>query len=180
MKYISVLFFVLLMISTWSMAHNESTESMMQHKKVEASFEDFIRTSIKNRLPNVKDIVFRQLYTETIRPDEELLAHFRYDVVSPTEAGDFTAQTVEGSVTLKSTDNGENWIIQNEQVSSPALRFQEGMRISPKDPAPESASGAAAESAPESAVEAAPVSGPTSGHETNTPAAIAAPAEKSK
>ena len=133
MKYISVLFFVLLMISTWSMAHNESTQSMMQHKNVEAGFEDFIRTSIQSRLPNVKDIVFRQLYTETVRPGEELKAFFRYDVVAPTETGDVTAQTVEGSVTLKSTDDGENWVIQNEQVSSPALRFQEGIRISPKD-----------------------------------------------
>ena len=133
MKYISVLIFVLLMAVTWSLSQTGATGNLQQHKQVEASFEEFIRTSVEKQIPNVKDIIFRQLFTETVHPGQEIKAFFRYDVIAPTQAGDTTAQTVEGSVVLKSQDQGQNWTIVSEKVSSPTLRFQEGAHISLKN-----------------------------------------------
>ena len=132
MKYISVLIFVLLMVWTWSVSQRPSTVELREHKQVEANLEEFIRNAIVKQLPNVKDIIFRQLFTETVTPGQELNAFFRYDLIAPTRGGDTTSQLIDGSVNLKSTDNGQNWVIANHQVTKQILTFDQGSRISVK------------------------------------------------
>ena len=134
MKYISVIVMVLLMIWTWALATSHPAMNLQQHKQVEESFEDFIRASILQKHPEVSDVIFRQLFTETLKAGEKVRARFRYEIVSPTSnTQDLTSQTVEGSAVLTSRDHGGTWTMSDVDVISPSIIYQNGSKITPKD-----------------------------------------------
>lgn len=134
MKYISVLILVGFMALTWSMATSNSQGLTLQdHREAEAAVEQMIRDAIKAKRPDAGEVVFRQLYTEVVAPGREIRAHVRYEINAPTASGDVTSELFDGIVVLKSEDGGQTWARVDQKVSTPAINFQEGSKISPKD-----------------------------------------------
>lgn len=133
MKYISVLIVVGLMVWTWSLATANRGVSLETQKGLEADVEQIIRTQILQKDASVTDIIFRQLYTEVIKPREQVRAHYRYVIKAPTQAGDATNEMREGSALLTSTDGGQTWMISDVENKGASVEFQNGSRVSPKD-----------------------------------------------
>lgn len=134
MKYISILLFVALMAWTWSLATSNRGLSLEAHKDTEALVEETIRSYIQQKSPGVTDIVFRQLYTEVVRENQEMNVKFRYELKEPLKSGDVTSQTYQGVIRLVSNDGGHTWAWTDQDVSSPAIRFEKGSQISTKEP----------------------------------------------
>jgi hypothetical protein len=130
MKYISVIFTVLFMVWTWSLANSQPAMDLAQHKNVERALEQVIRDSIKKEHPEVKDIIFRQLFTESLDDTTKVRAKFRYEVISPTTAQDVTTQIIEGSALLDSADGGQSWTMSNLDLKSPSISYEHGLRVS--------------------------------------------------
>ena len=138
MKYIYTLLILVAMSWTWRLATAESGLSLEQHQQIQTELADIIREYVEKKQPEAKDLVFTQLYTEVVRPDEELKVHFRYSFRTPVTGGDSAEQVFEGAVDLVSED-GENWKWADEAVTSPTIRFEKGSVISVKENVDDSA-----------------------------------------
>ncbi len=138
-KYIATAIAIVLMVWTYDLAHSEHDVALEQRRGVEANLEDMISQYIKARRPDVTDVVFQQLYSEDLPSSpgngtvdgseiKKMLVHFRYLTNEPAANGEMTEQVFEGSVRLNSTD-GATWQWVDEKVSSPMLRFKNGLEI---------------------------------------------------
>lgn len=134
-KYIATAIGIILMIWTYDLAHSERDVALEQRRSIESNLEDMISQYIKARRPEVTDVVFQQLYSEDISSSsnegaevKRMLVHFRYLTNEPTSGGEMTEQVFEGSVKLSSAD-GRTWQWVDEKVSSPMLRFKNGLEI---------------------------------------------------
>jgi hypothetical protein len=148
MKYISLVIMLGLMIWSWSLATAQSSFSMEQTKRVEDGVESDIREFIQRKYPQTTDIYCQQLYTETVKEGEEMNVHFRCTTEGTAAGGEKVEQMFEGLLRLGSNDGFESWDELGGEIRSPDIVFENGSRISAKDPMPE---GAPAEAAPESA-----------------------------
>ncbi len=129
LKYISVVLMVLILIWTWSLATAERPFRLEQHKQVEAGVEEDIRAFIQRRYPQTSDIYCQQLYTEVVKPGQELIARFRCQAVGQAGTDDTTEQVFEGHLNLRSDDGFETWSETGGTISSPEIRFLKGVEI---------------------------------------------------
>jgi hypothetical protein len=136
MKYISLVVVIVLMAWTWSMANSKRDYGLAESREMESQIEAIVTDYIQQNRPTVKDLRFHQLFTEVVRPNEEIRVHLRYSVDDATTSGDTVQQTFKGIVILKSKD-GKNWEMVGQDVKSPLVEFKEGSRISAKEEAAE-------------------------------------------
>jgi hypothetical protein len=152
MKYISTVIAVILMAWTWSLATTERPFKLEQHKKVEAGVEQDIRAFIRRKFPNTPnletaaaegdtastadpvEIYCNRLYTEIVTPETELIAHFRCSSSGAIGQNEAVEQVFEGFIQLRSDDKFETWREVGGNIRAPEVRFQNGIRISLKEP----------------------------------------------
>lgn len=164
MKYLSLVLLMGLMIWSWSLATAQPSFTLEQHKRVEAGVEEDVRGFIVRKYPNTSDIYCQQLYTEVIKPNEEMIAHFRCktegETTGETSNGKVEAQKVQqifqGFIYLKSKNGFQTWEEVGGEIVSPGIQFASDMRINAKDPMPPAtAEELAAEKAAENAANTA-------------------------
>ena len=131
MKYIAAAVILIAMAWTWKLTGAEPGLSLQEHKSLEMQVQDAIREAIKLKRPAATDVIFQQIFTETIRPNERVRARFRYSVTEPVSEGDVTKQLIEGVADLASEDGGRTWKWSGEDVKSPTLEFQRGSLVGP-------------------------------------------------
>jgi hypothetical protein len=158
MKYLSLLLLLGLMVWSWSMATAKPSFTLEQHKRVEAGVEEDVRGFILRKYPNTSDIYCQQLYTEVMKPNEEMIAHFRCRTEGETTTAQKVQQTFQGFIYLKSQNNFQTWEEVGGEITSPGIQFATEMRINAKDPMPP----ASAEEQTEEAASPAPAE-----HETH-------------
>lgn len=134
MKYTGLLIVLAAMFWTWHLSvSNSSHGGQEMHQEVVAQMETKIREALAAKRPNLKDVAFRQLYTEVVKPGSEMRVHFRFESAEGTEESGMVDSISEGIMTLLSTDQGATWIAKTDQFGTPFIRFREGSKISPKD-----------------------------------------------
>lgn len=138
MKYVAAALILLAMAWTWSLTSRERDFALEDHKALEMQVQEAIRAAIKEKRPGVTDVIFQQLFTETIKPGEEIRARFRYQITEPIAQEDVTAQIVEGAAKLASADGGRTWKWLSEEVRAPQIEFQKGSRVGRESPVPPS------------------------------------------
>lgn len=132
MKYIAVIFIVVVMSWTWSLANSERVFRLDQYKQVEQGVEQDIRAFIQRKYPDTKEIACSQLYTEAVEPGVEMIAHFRCQAATDPAAEEVTEQVFEGYLRLKSTDNFQTWGEIGGEINSPEVRFLKGIQVRPE------------------------------------------------
>lgn len=157
MKYLSLVILLGLMIWSWNLATAQQSFTLEQHKQVEAGVEDDVRGFIVRKYPETSDIYCQQLYTEVVKPNEEMIARFRCRAEGAASGGEKVQQTFEGFIRLGSNDGFQSWNELGGEIRSPEVVFQNGSRISTKDPV---ASDVGADKASETAPSAAPAAVP--------------------
>lgn len=133
MKYISVIILIVLLAWTWQLATAERAFSLDQHKRVETGVEADIRAFIMQKYPQTTDLYCQELYTEVVKPEVEMLAHFRCRTEGKAAGNEVISQVFEGRLHLKSDDGFQDWTVTGGEITSPELSFQNGVRISAKD-----------------------------------------------
>lgn len=136
MKYISLIVVLALMIWSWSLATAEPSFSMDQTKHVEEGVENDIHAFIQRKFPQTKDIYCQQLYTESVKAGEEMNVHFRCNTEGDAANGEKVSQTFEGVLRLASKDGFETWDETGGEIRVPDIVFENGSKISAKDPVP--------------------------------------------
>ena len=127
MKYVWLLILILGLSYTWGLggAERDQRLAMMTDRQFELA--DLITQSIQDKRPEVTGVSFSQLYTEVIRPDKELVAHYRYEITSK-ENEDTSTEVVEGSSKLVS-ENGVDWVVVGSNLKQPTIGFQKGETV---------------------------------------------------
>jgi hypothetical protein len=133
MKYISLVLILGLMIWSWSLASAQPSFSMEQTKRVEDGVESDIHEFIQRKYPETTDIYCQQLYTETVKPGEEMNVRFRCSTQGGAADGDKVAQSFEGFLHLGSNDDFETWQELGGEIRSSDIAFENGSRISAKE-----------------------------------------------
>jgi hypothetical protein len=148
MKYISLVIVLALMIWSWSLATAEPSFTADQTRRVEEGVENDIHEFIKRKYPQTTDIYCQQLYTETVKANEQMNVRFRCSTEGGASNGEKVQQSFEGVLRLSSKDGFETWDEVGGEIRVPDIVFENGSKISAKDAA---AAGAeeAAPAAPE-------------------------------
>ena len=139
MKYISVVILIVLMSWTWQMATTERAFSLDQHKRVETGVEADIRAFIISKYPQTTELYCQELYTEVVKADTDILAHFRCRSEGKSGSEEVISQTFEGQLKLQSDNGFNNWKVIGGEIRSPELAFQNGLRVTREEPGAESA-----------------------------------------
>ncbi len=135
MKYFSVIILLLALCTTWKLTAEDNSGRTQDTHLLEEKVEETITQYIKNKKPEVEDVVFLQNYTEILKEGHEVAIHFKYQFTENLKTDKSSAQTFQGHVLLTSED-GQNWKWEDEQIGSALIEFLQGITINPtKTPA---------------------------------------------
>lgn len=137
MKYISLVVVLALMIWSWSLATAEPSFTAEQTRRVEDGVESDIHAFIQRKFPQTTDIYCQQLYTEPVKANEQMNVRFRCSTEGGAANGEKVQQSFEGLLRLQSKDGFESWDEVGGEIRVPDIVFENGSRISAKDPMPE-------------------------------------------
>lgn len=130
MKYTGLLIILIAMICTWNLGSSENgSDEQLMHRELVAEVETLIRNILKDKRPELKEIVFRQLYTEVVKPGEEVKAHFRFEAAEGDENKGIVDSISEGTMLLVSNDQGVSWKAKTDYFGTPIVRFRDGTEI---------------------------------------------------
>lgn len=128
MKYVWLLILILGLSFTWGLGGAERDQHMAMMTDRQFELADLITQSIQEKRPEVTGVNFSQLFTEVIRPDKELVAHYRYEITSK-QNEETSTEVVEGSSKLIS-ENGTDWNVVSSNVKQPTIGFEKGETVS--------------------------------------------------
>ncbi|MDZ4660325.1 MAG: hypothetical protein SGJ18_01765 [Pseudomonadota bacterium] len=149
MKYLSIIFFLVLMKFTWGMAYKAPVVSIETHKLIQTELKDIIYQVLVQYRPTATNLKFQTIWTERLS-DHQLKAHFTYSFVdSDDQDGESVEQTQDGEVILnqippsdgdqmdqngqKSQKSQKSWSLDEVTVLRQALHFKKGIVISPAE-----------------------------------------------
>ncbi|MCM2280482.1 MAG: hypothetical protein NDI61_01395 [Bdellovibrionaceae bacterium] len=130
MKYISLVIMIVLMAWTWSAANSTRHYGLQESGAMETEIETVIVDYIRTQRPTLKSVNFRQLFTEVVRPDEEIRAHMKYSIVDSAANGDLVEQQFQGTLLLVKSKQDQTWRSAAINIQSPLVEFKEGAQIS--------------------------------------------------
>ena len=129
MKYLAAALVLIAMAWTYNLSMSDRERTLEQRKEIESQVQAIITAHVKNKRPAVTDVVFQRLYTETVKPNEQVRARFVYVIKEPMANGETVAQSFDGAVDLASPDGGKTWNWAGEAVTSPGVEFQKGSYV---------------------------------------------------
>ncbi len=142
MKYLSIVFFLVLMKFTWGMANKFPVIPIETHKMIQTELKDIIYQVLVQYRPTATQLKFQSIWTERLS-DNQLKAHFTYSFVdSDEQEGESVEQTQEGVVTLNRISVNQEadpaapapgWSLDEVSVSRQVLNFKKGIVISPSE-----------------------------------------------
>lgn len=131
MRYLSLLFLVFLVGWSYALSHRPRDISVEVHGFLVQELKSVMTDFLKEKVQGVQNIQFYQVYTEVVKPGEQLLAYVKYSYESPTTDGELTREVREGEFDLVSKDRGATWEPKARNFRDLNLEFLEEMKIVP-------------------------------------------------
>lgn len=171
MKILSVIFFLVTMVWTWTLIHSTPRVSFETHVGIHDNLALYIAQALEAKKPNARDFEIQRLWTEETKPDgAELRAHFTY---SFSESDNKTRTTIQGWAILEplpveeGAEPGTRWLVKEVHPISDSVVFEEGSIIrANEDPEMEvapDAEGSGTEAPPDAEQMTEPQAAPESG-----------------
>lgn len=131
MKIVSVLFFSVALVLTWSAAHLKKPVSESVHIGIQTDLKRIITEYVQKNLPESKNLQFEKFWTETIGKNK-VKASFVYSFQDATAEGDAAEVEIEGSAILNKTGETaetSTWSFDELQILNNKVSFSEPMQI---------------------------------------------------
>lgn len=136
MKYLSILFFLVLLIWTWSIVHTESPVPFETHAGIQNKLVQIIAENIQKKKPDASEISIQKIWTEPL-VNGQVKAHFTYRFKAPTSEGAMTDSEISGEGLLEhQADDGsglDRWKLYEIKTTSDSIKFEEALVITTGD-----------------------------------------------
>lgn len=134
MKYLSVLFFSLLLAWTWNVINTEQAISFETHAGIQEKLAQTIQQAVLNKKPNATHFEIVKIWTEP-RGADKVVAHYVYRFQEADSEGKPSNSTIAGNVVLEhQTDDGsgmDRWRPVDTKVTSDSIVFDEPLVVTP-------------------------------------------------
>lgn len=135
-KYIGLVFILLLMKLTWSMAEYTPATDAQTHAMIQNELKEIIAQSLLKLRPSASQLIFRTMWTEQLE-DNKVKAHFSYSYNDKEENGEQISQVQEGFGILNRVPNPQDpestsWSLDEVTISQEAIDFKTGIVITPQ------------------------------------------------
>lgn len=128
-KFISALFLIALLSGTWLVFKKREFFNEELHLSIQDKFQEMIRAKLIERNPSVTDVVFHQLWTETIEQGSQIKAVFSYSFSEGKAKNDDLGIRVSGTALLDRVDDPhlgqlqQRWEIGQFKVNRTEMNF---------------------------------------------------------
>lgn len=131
MKIVSVVFFTVALVGSWTLmrAHNPVPESM--HVDVQNDLKKIIADYVQKNLPQSQNLRFDKFYTEAVKHNR-MKAFFAYSFEDTTQASGPTIMHIDGTAVLDKVEEGADsvtWSLDELKISDNHVDFQEPVHI---------------------------------------------------
>ncbi|MBC6414926.1 MAG: hypothetical protein GDA46_00825 [Bdellovibrionales bacterium] len=127
--FLTVISFGILLILTWSYFPNKQkilNEKEEQHDLLKIEFQEVLSQFIKNKHPEVSQVIFDNVWTQTTNVPSEVEIYFTYSLVYK---GDLEGETkLKGSALLIFVENNL-WQIKQFQTEQSHIQFSDPLII---------------------------------------------------
>jgi len=137
MKYLSTLIFVVALIVSWRIIHEESAINFETHAAIQLKMVEVIKQSILEVKPLAQKIEVLSVSTEPLS-DQALKTYFSYKFSEPdNESGELVEQQISGDAILRRKTgpsiSDDHWILENVKTQTGNMTFKNGIVITPED-----------------------------------------------
>ncbi|PIT99249.1 MAG: hypothetical protein COT74_09580 [Bdellovibrionales bacterium CG10_big_fil_rev_8_21_14_0_10_45_34] len=132
MKFISVLFVVLVLYVSWNWSQHETEFDVSTHNQLQLELADFIQKYVRDNLPGVSNIIFHHVWTEPMTKGM-VKASFEYSFDLPGNMGPASQSVLNGFALLAPSADRSGFILEHIEIANEKLEFKEGTTITPGD-----------------------------------------------
>ena len=133
MKYVSLILILFAMKLSWGMAYCENSLPTYLHVDLQNEIQTYISEYITNNAPEARDLIFSNVWTETVK-ENKIKAHFSYSFTNDdTESGALRVALDGYAVLNQIKKPGEEkydfWSFDELFILNDHIEFDEGITI---------------------------------------------------
>ncbi len=132
MRYIKLLILSLILSVTWIWVQKDQKVSELVHAEIQEDLKQLIANYIKKQLPDSKNIMFKNIWSETIS-DGKVKAHFKYSFDDSDKTAGTAGIAVDGYAILHQKNKRQNnidiWTLEEIQILNNHITFKEGLTL---------------------------------------------------
>lgn len=131
MRLFSVLLLLAMMTWTYCLSRDVPAVSHETHGVLVKELKSLMAEYLNENVSGIQNITFYRMYTEVVKPNQEMKAFTKYSYESKTETGALTKELREGEFLLVSSDGGKTWQPKATEFRDVNLEFLEELKIVP-------------------------------------------------
>lgn len=130
MRYLSLIFIVVLMSVSWKVIQSSEAVPETTHIDIQDDFKVMIIETLQKSLPNVKDIKFDRFWTQNLATNK-IKAGFQFSFDNNVENDSPARYGIEGHATLTYDPEKSVWNVDGPHFLNNEITFKDGMVITP-------------------------------------------------
>lgn len=134
MKIISLVVFLIALVSSWFLAHREVPIPESVHMGIQNDLKQVIADYVQKNLPNSKNLAFKKFWTETLA-NNKVKATFAYTFDDTNDKSGSIGMLIEGYAILnKVSESAESmeWSFDELHISNNSVEFKEPLIVNSK------------------------------------------------
>ncbi|GIL17540.1 MAG: hypothetical protein BroJett040_12910 [Oligoflexia bacterium] len=132
MKYLSVVFFAVVLIWTWNVIHTKQGVSFETHSGIQQRLSGLIVETVQAKKPTALDIKVEKVWTELLMGNR-IRAHFTYSFKDTDNQGTANVQ-ITGNGLLERQEDGEpgveKWALTQVKTTNDVIVFEDALLVS--------------------------------------------------
>lgn len=131
MKVVSVLILAAALIGSWKAVYSKQPVSESVHVGIQNDLKNIITEYVQKNLPEVKNLRFERMWTETIKP-HRVRANFIYSFEETGENGEPAVVEINGSATLNKVDETPEvatWSFDELKILDNTVNFTQAIEV---------------------------------------------------
>lgn len=132
MKYLSVIFFAVVLIWTWSVIHTKQAIPFETHSGIQQRLSGLIVETVQAKKPTALDIKVEKVWTELLMGNR-IRAHFTYSFKDTDNQGSAQVQITGNGLLERQPDDGsgtEKWALTAVKTTNDVVVFEDALLVS--------------------------------------------------
>lgn len=131
MKFLSVIFLLIILVWSWRGYKNTSEVSVAIHHHLQTELRNFITEYVMQNAPQATNVLFHRFWTEPTQT-AEVRAIFEYSFDSKNDENENTTTRLRGFAYLSPQGGVDQWSLDRIEVNNQIIDFKNGSVISPQ------------------------------------------------